>query len=70
MTSENGRSKSVKVLGFQYEPESLDINGVCFDKEQNIPNEESRKIKTLLNSADMENVEYWTQMLSTCVAAR
>ena len=70
MTSENGRSKSVKVLGFQYEPESLDINGVCFDKEQNIPNEESRKIKALLNSADMENVEYWTQMLSACFAAR
>ena len=31
------------LLGFQYESVSLDVNEVCFDEEQNIPN--AREIK-------------------------
>ena len=34
------------LVGFHYEPVSLDIDQVCFDKEQGIPNtcEKSRKM--------------------------
>ena len=37
------------LVGFHYEPASLDIDEVCFDKEQGIPNtrEKSRKIKSV-----------------------
>ena len=33
------------LVGFQYEPVSLDLNEVCFEEEQDIPNasEKSRK---------------------------
>ena len=36
---------TVASVGFQYEPVSLDINEVCFEEEQDIPNtlEKSRK---------------------------
>ena len=34
------------LVGFQHEPVSLDVNEVCFEEEQDIPNtrEKSRKI--------------------------
>ena len=37
------------IVGFQYEPASLVVNKVCFDKEQNIPNtrEKSRKSQSV-----------------------
>ena len=37
------------LVGFHYEPASLDIDKLCFDKEQGIPNtrEKSRKIKSV-----------------------
>ena len=37
------------LVGFHYEPVSLDIDQVCFDKEQGIPNsrERSRKMKSV-----------------------
>lgn len=36
-------------LGFQYEPMSLDVNGVCLEEEQDIPNthEKSRKFRSV-----------------------
>ena len=35
------------LVGFQYEPVSLDVNEVCFEGEHDIPNtrEKSRKIQ-------------------------
>ena len=43
------------MLGFQYEPESLNVYQVCIDKELEIFNtyEESRKIKMLLNDVEV-----------------
>ena len=37
------------LVGFQYEPVSLDVNKVCFDEEQDIPNtcEKSRKNQSI-----------------------
>ena len=37
------------LVGFQYEPGSLDVNEVCFEKEQDIPNtcEKSRKSQSV-----------------------
>ena len=37
------------LVGFQYEPVSLDVNEVCFDEEQDISNtrENSRKTKSV-----------------------
>ena len=45
------------LVGFQYEPVSLDVNEVCFEEEQDIPNtrEKSRKVKALLNDVDVGN---------------
>ena len=45
------------LVGFQYEPVSLDVNKVCFDEKQDIPNkrEKSEKVKVLLNSVDVGN---------------
>ena len=41
----------------QYEPVSLDVNEVCFEEEQDIPNtrEKEEKIKALLNDVDVRN---------------
>ena len=35
------------LVGFQYEPVSLDVDKVCFEKEQNIPNtcQKSRNVQ-------------------------
>lgn len=43
------------MLGFQYEPESLNVYQVCIDEELEIFNtyEESRKIKMLLNDVEV-----------------
>ena len=40
------------LVKFQYEPVSLGVNEVCFDKEQDIPNtrEKSRKSQTVTES--------------------
>ena len=37
------------LVGFQYEPVSLDVNYVCFEEEQYIPNtrEKSRKSQSV-----------------------
>ena len=37
------------LVGFQYEPVSLDVNEVCFEEEQDIPNtrEKSRKSQSV-----------------------
>ena len=37
------------LLGFQYEPVSLDVNKICIDEEQDIPNtrEKSRKSQSV-----------------------
>ena len=37
------------LVGFQYEPVSLDVNEVCFEEEQDIPNtrEKSRKSESV-----------------------
>ena len=37
------------LVGFQYEPGSLDVNEGCFEKEQDIPNtcEKSRKSQSV-----------------------
>ena len=39
------------LAGFQYEPMSLDVNEVCFDEEQDIPNtrEKLRKSQGVTN---------------------
>ena len=39
----------MSLAGFQYEPVGLDVNEICFDVDQNIPNtpEKSRKIKNV-----------------------
>ena len=44
------------LVGFQYEPLSLDVNEVCFE-EQDIPTtrEKSRKVKALLNGVNVRN---------------
>ena len=40
---------------FQYEPVSLDVNRVCFEEEQGIPNtrEKSRKTQLLLSGVSV-----------------
>ena len=40
------QSSKMALVGFQHEPVSLDVNEVCFEEEQDIPNarEKSRKI--------------------------
>ena len=37
------------LVGFQFEPVSLDVNEVCFEKERDIPNkrEKSRKRQSI-----------------------
>ena len=37
------------LAGFQYEPVSLDVNEICFEEEQDIPNmrEKSRKSQSV-----------------------
>ena len=37
------------LVGFQYEPGSFDVNEVCFEEEQDIPNtrEKSRKSQSV-----------------------
>ena len=49
------------LVGFQYEPVSVELNEVCFDEKQEtslIACEKSRKnIKVLLNGVDVGNVE-------------
>lgn len=53
------------MLGFQYEPESLNVYQVCIDKELEIFNtyEESRKIKMLLNDVEVITLEQCIQRL-------
>ena len=34
------------LLGFKYEPLSLDVNEVCFEKEQDIPNTHKKPRKS------------------------
>ena len=46
--------------GFQYEPVRLDVSEVCFNEGQNAPNmweKSSKKVKALLNDADVGNVK-------------
>ena len=45
------------LVGFQYEPVSLDVNEVCFEEAVDIPNtrENQGKVKACLNCADVEN---------------
>ena len=40
------------LVRFQYEPVSLDMNGVCFEEEQDIPN-------TRQNSRKNQSVTEW-----------
>ena len=49
----------IAFIGFLYEPGSLDLNEVCFDKERDVPNmyEKSRKIIVLLHGVDVGNVQ-------------
>ena len=61
-----GNFKNKKpVLRYQYEAETLSVRRVCFDEELEIFNtyEESRKIKMLLNDADVVNLEQCIQRL-------
>ena len=53
------------MLGFQYEPESLNVHQVCIDEEPEIFNtyEESRKIKMLLNDVEVITLEQCIQRL-------
>ena len=41
----NSYFRKISLVGFQYEPVSLDVNEACFEEEQDIPNtcEKSRK---------------------------
>ena len=45
------------LVGFQYEPVRLDVNEVCFEKEQDIliHAKNRRKFKALLNRVDVVN---------------
>ena len=45
------------LVGFQYESVSLDVNEVCSEEEQDIPNtrEKSRKAKALFNGVYVGN---------------
>ena len=45
------------LVGLQYKPVSLDVNKVCFEEEQDIPNrlKNQEKAKALLNGVDMGN---------------
>ena len=54
------------LVGFHYEPVSLDVNKVCFEEEQDTPNtrETSRKSQALRNGVNVGNVAQCTQMLS------
>ena len=46
----------MSLVGFQYEPVILDVNEVCFKKEQDIPNtREKLKKNGLLSSLDVGN---------------
>ena len=54
------------------EPVSLDVNKVCFEEEQDIPNtrQKSRKSQALLNGVDVENETSSTKIMSASVAAK
>ena len=46
------------LVGFQYEPVSLEVNEVCLEEEQDIPNTREKiqeKIKALLNGVVVGN---------------
>ena len=46
------------LVGFHYEPVSLDVKKVCFEEEEDIPNTREKikkKSKALLNGVDMGN---------------
>ena len=60
------------LVGLQYEPVSSDVNEVCFEEEQDIPNtrEKSVKSQALVNDLDLGNEAECTQLLSTCVATK
>ena len=45
------------LAGFRYEPVSLDVNQICFDEEQDIPNTREKSRIVLLNGVDVGNVE-------------
>ena len=47
----------MSLVGFQYEPVSLDVNEVCYEEEQDIPNTRKNqgKLKALLNGVDVGN---------------
>ena len=46
-TTNNIYLTKIALVGFQYEPVSLDIKEVCFDEEQDIPNTHKKiKIKS------------------------
>ena len=53
------------LIGFPYEPLSLDLYVVCFEEEQDIPNTRDKKVKVLLKGVDVRNGTKCTQMLST-----
>ena len=55
------------LVGLQYEPVNSDVNEVCFEEEQDIPNtrEKSVKSQALLNDLDLGNEAECTQLLST-----
>ena len=46
---------TMALADFQYEPVSLDVNRVCFEEEQGIPNtrEKSRKTQLLLSGVSV-----------------
>ena len=45
----------MSLIGFQYEPVSLDVNEVCCEEEQDIPNTRKNqgKFKALLDGVDV-----------------
>ena len=47
----------IALVGLQYKPVSLDVNKVCFEEEQDIPNtlKNQEKVKALLNRVDVGN---------------
>ena len=43
------------LVGFQYEPVSLDVSKVYFEEEQDIPKKNQEKVKAFLNRVNVGN---------------
>ena len=59
------------LVGFQYKPVSLDVNEVCFDEEQDIPNtrEKLRKSQSVTNwcrCGKHGEMDAYDECLSSC----